>query len=238
MPGSRRATLTLSINRFHDLLHKIRQALARELEEAVIDGEVEINRAFVKPTNGGDNRRGRRLVLYQNGRRRLVLPLREREAARRRSCSRGGRRHVDDPRGFTVAVPNAVRVQQRSLSARISYTATEKRLGMQIPSQFGPDLSFGNALRLKEWARNYCWDMDPKDALSSRERVVRRVMDLGVLRDVVSLERMFPREDIVMALKNAPPGALRPRSWAFWHYRLGLVSPGEDAPPEPTRAFA
>jgi len=47
------------------------------------------------------------------------------------------------------------------------------------------------------------------------------------------LRRYLTDADIRDALAAAPPGIIGPRSWAYWHARLGRV-PG---PPLPTRAL-
>ena len=63
------------------LLHKIRKSLAAENDEYV-SGEVEIDGCYVggyvKPANHKDNRRDRRLARNQNGKRRVVIVMRER----------------------------------------------------------------------------------------------------------------------------------------------------------------
>ncbi len=64
------------------LAHKIREALAAELDNATVEGEVEVDGAYfgghVKPTNWVENRRDRRLKENQNGKRRVVVIMRER----------------------------------------------------------------------------------------------------------------------------------------------------------------
>jgi transposase-like protein len=65
------------------MAHKIREALAAEAETLKASGEVEIDGAYfggyVKPANYKENRRDRRLIKNQNGKRRVVVIMRERE---------------------------------------------------------------------------------------------------------------------------------------------------------------
>jgi transposase-like protein len=65
------------------MAHKIREAMAAEVETMKACGEVEIDGAYfggyVKPSNYKENRRDRRLAINQNGKRRVVVIMRERE---------------------------------------------------------------------------------------------------------------------------------------------------------------
>ena len=64
------------------LAHKIRESLASEKDDTV-SGEVEVDGCYVggyvKPANNKDNRRDRRLAKNQNGKRRVVIVMRERQ---------------------------------------------------------------------------------------------------------------------------------------------------------------
>lgn len=65
------------------LAHKIREAMGVGLKGSKASGEVEIDGAYfggyVKPANHKENRRDRRLVRNQNGKREVVVIMRERE---------------------------------------------------------------------------------------------------------------------------------------------------------------
>ena len=87
-------------------------------------------------------------------------------------------------------------------------------------------------------AERYVWDKTETEALAFPERIVLRVMDLGTLEDVLTMEKAFGRDRLVAVLHSAEVGALRPRSWWFWHYRLGLPDADHDPPPIPVRTFA
>lgn len=64
------------------LAHKIREALGADMKDKKVKGNVEIDGAYfggyVKPTNYKENRRDRRLAVNQNGKRRVVVIMRER----------------------------------------------------------------------------------------------------------------------------------------------------------------
>lgn len=64
------------------LAHKLREALASEVADETLDGEVEIDGAYfgghIRPENRKEDRKDRRLARHQNGKRRVVVALRER----------------------------------------------------------------------------------------------------------------------------------------------------------------
>ncbi len=78
---------------------------------------------------------------------------------------------------------------------------------------------------LKKLAGKYIWWKTPDEAIAMPERIVAQFLasQLGedALRDV---------------LLHAEAGQFNPRSWAYWHYRLGLAS-RESVPPLPVRRF-
>ncbi|NHK26674.1 IS1595 family transposase [Parvularcula flava] len=64
------------------LAHKLREAMADEIDNAKIDSECEIDGAYfgghIRPENRKEDRRDRRRLAYQNGNRRVVIVARER----------------------------------------------------------------------------------------------------------------------------------------------------------------
>lgn len=64
------------------LLHKLREALASEIKDAKLEGEVEIDGAYfggsIRPANLKEDRVDRRLYRHQTGKRRVVVALRQR----------------------------------------------------------------------------------------------------------------------------------------------------------------
>lgn len=64
------------------LTHKLREAMAAEMADMTVSGEVEIDGAYfgghIRPANYKENRVDRRLAKNQNGKRRVVVIMRER----------------------------------------------------------------------------------------------------------------------------------------------------------------
>lgn len=86
-------------------------------------------------------------------------------------------------------------------------------------------------------ALRYSWDLPLPQARDRPDRLLRRVMDMGLLDDLIAMEQCFGRDRLRTALATAEAGALRPKSWAWWHYRLGIVEPHSAPPPLPARRF-
>lgn len=99
----------------------------------------------------------------------------------------------------------------------------------RVPARPAPDRL------LREMAQKYLWWLQPGEA-AQPDSVIAQVMELGDYGDALRLEAAFGRERLAGALRGAPPGRLSPRSWAYWHYRLGLAAPGR-APGPPRRRF-
>jgi hypothetical protein len=90
---------------------------------------------------------------------------------------------------------------------------------------------------LKNLARKYIWWKSPEEAVLFPRRVIAQVMNIGDYDDMQSLANSAG--DILLrdALQNAEAGEFNPRSWAYWHYRLGLALPGQ-VPDMPVRKLA
>jgi hypothetical protein len=88
---------------------------------------------------------------------------------------------------------------------------------------------------LTRLAREYIWWKSPSEALAYPHRVVAQAMDLGTWDDVLALEEHLGPSLLREVLVRAEAGWFHPRSWHFWHYRLGVVPPGEAVPPLPKR---
>lgn len=78
------------------------------------------------------------------------------------------------------------------------------------------------------------WWMPPDEALRDEVRFLAQVMALGTWDDVEVSQAAYPDEVWKSALKNAPAGVLDPRSWNFWHVRLGMMP----VPPMPSKHLA
>lgn len=90
---------------------------------------------------------------------------------------------------------------------------------------------------LTPFARKYLWWMPPEEAVTMPERVVAQVMNIGDYDDVQALATLAGDDYLRAVLRQAEIGQFTPRSWAYWHYRLGLASP-DHVPPMPARTLA
>jgi hypothetical protein len=90
---------------------------------------------------------------------------------------------------------------------------------------------------LLRWATKYVWWKAPDEALAHPERIVAQVMNIGDYDDVRTLFKLVDEEYLRAVLQGAEAGELNERSWAYWHYRLGLSEPGE-VPALPERRVA
>lgn len=85
-------------------------------------------------------------------------------------------------------------------------------------------------------AAKYVWWKSPEEAIADPERVIAQVMNLGDHADVEALAAQVGDEALRDVLLRASAGQFNERSWAYWHYRLGLAEVDE-VPPLPRRSF-
>lgn len=92
-----------------------------------------------------------------------------------------------------------------------------------------------NALR--QLASRYIWWKTPDEALDMPERVIAQVMTIGDYADVQQLVHLVGDDVLREVIAHAQAGQFDQRSWAYWHYRLGLASV-DHVPPLPLRRMA
>ncbi|MCL2791239.1 MAG: hypothetical protein FWD79_11475 [Desulfobulbus sp.] len=90
---------------------------------------------------------------------------------------------------------------------------------------------------LKPLASKYIWWKTPDEAVAMPERVIAQVMNIGDYADVQWLATQVGDEVLREVLTHAEAGQFNERSWAYWHYRLGLSSV-DNVPALPARRFA
>lgn len=90
---------------------------------------------------------------------------------------------------------------------------------------------------LKPLASKYIWWKTPEEAVVMPERVIAQVMNIGDYSDVQALASQVGDEVLRDVLTHAEAGQFNERSWAYWHYRLGLSSV-DHVPVLPVRRFA
>jgi len=86
-------------------------------------------------------------------------------------------------------------------------------------------------------ARKYVWWKAPEEALKFPQRVIAQIMDIGDHDDIERLVHIVGEKALKNAISCAESGQFRPRSWAYWHYRLGLAEQ-ERVPGLPRRRFS
>ena len=87
------------------------------------------------------------------------------------------------------------------------------------------------------FARKYIWWLTPEEAITMPERVAAQVMNIGDYDDVQALAALAGDDYLRAVLRRAEIGQFTPRSWAYWHYRLGLAALDQvPAMPERIRA--
>jgi len=75
---------------------------------------------------------------------------------------------------------------------------------------------------LKPFARKYIWWKTADDAVTTPERVIAQVMNIGDYADVQALVSQVGEEALRHVLTHAQAGQFNERSWTYWHYRLEL----------------
>lgn len=88
---------------------------------------------------------------------------------------------------------------------------------------------------LQSKSSDYVWWKTPEVAIEFPHLVLGQVMNLCTWEDLFELENTFSKDELLFFLENAEAGQLSPRSWNFWHNRLGFKY--EDIPPYPVRKF-
>ena len=85
-------------------------------------------------------------------------------------------------------------------------------------------------------ARKYVWWLTPVEVGARPNLAITQTMEIGDFKDHRRLEASLGFDRLAQALRAAEPGRFSARSWAYWHYRLGLANPGR-VPPMPRRRF-
>lgn len=85
-------------------------------------------------------------------------------------------------------------------------------------------------------AGKYIWWLNPAEAMEYPARVVAQVMNIGIFNDVRQMATALGDDCLRSVLQHSGAGQFNERSWAYWHYRLGLAEP-DQVPPMPVRRF-
>ncbi len=81
-------------------------------------------------------------------------------------------------------------------------------------------------------ARRSVWWREPEAALHDPPRLLCQIMAFGTARDYVAARQIWGEAAFKDALRDALPGAMDARSWAYWHRHFKLPER-----PLPARCF-
>jgi len=87
---------------------------------------------------------------------------------------------------------------------------------------------------MKQFAEKYIWWKTPEEAVATPERIIAQIMNIGDWQDVNDLAQQVGEDMLKKILSDAQAGQFNERSWAYWHYRLGLARI-DAVPPLPVR---
>ena len=93
-----------------------------------------------------------------------------------------------------------------------------------------------NQEMLRQLAKKYIWWKTADEALSMPDQIIAQVMNIGDYTDVQAMVAQVGDEVLREVLIHAKPGQFNAKSWAYWHYRLGIASIGH-VPQLPCRRF-
>lgn len=82
-------------------------------------------------------------------------------------------------------------------------------------------------------AANIIWFEPAEQALADPVRFMAYAMTYALPEDMRIIRKHVSDDDFREALERAPAGIIDPRSWAYWHSKMGRYP----APPMPTRGF-
>ena len=89
---------------------------------------------------------------------------------------------------------------------------------------------------LASLAKKYIWWKPVSEAVQMPQRVMAQVMNMGDYQDVLLLTQAVGEPVLAQVLASAQAGQFNAKSWAYWHYRLGLCE-AEAVPTLPVRRF-
>jgi hypothetical protein len=82
-------------------------------------------------------------------------------------------------------------------------------------------------------SRRILWFEEPEVALANPIRFVAYAMRYATHQDISIIRRFVDDDALKEVLLNAPLGIIDPRSWAYWHVKMGIFPP----PLMPERRF-
>ena len=74
-------------------------------------------------------------------------------------------------------------------------------------------------------AKRVIWFEQLEESLADPVRFATYAMTYGTHEDMKVVRQYMSDDDLREALEKAPPGIPDPRSWAYWHLKLGQYPP-------------
>lgn len=87
--------------------------------------------------------------------------------------------------------------------------------------------------KMRAVAQRVIWFEPPEQALADPVRFLAYAMTYATHEDMQTIRRHVTDDELREALDKAPPGIIDPRSWSYWHLKLGR----HPAPALPVRAL-
>jgi hypothetical protein len=69
------------------------------------------------------------------------------------------------------------------------------------------------------------WFEKPEKAIADPVRFAAYAMTYGTHEEMKIIRQYLSDDDLREALAKVPPGIVDPRSWAYWHLKLGHYPP-------------
>ncbi len=79
--------------------------------------------------------------------------------------------------------------------------------------------------QMEQVAKRAVWWKAPEEVFNPPIKGIPYVLENGLWEDCLHVEKIFGKENIKEALRQAPPGILSVKSWNFWSRRTGLDLP-------------
>lgn len=80
-------------------------------------------------------------------------------------------------------------------------------------------------------AKRLIWFESAELAMAQPVRLLAYAFAYATPKDMALIRKYYSDDELRLALDQAPPGVIDPRSWAYWHVMLGQYPP----PPMPQR---
>lgn len=120
-----------------------------------------------------------------------------------------------------------------SMSMQLGDVESKAHLKAKITDRIKYGETPARANFLARMTSKYIWWKTVNESLSYPRHILVQVMNIGIWEDILEMRSLFSDEELAGVLSNAECGALRPRSWHYWHYILTDCAVDHVPPPPP-----